>query len=438
MLLARIGDGHADGEHGEHGREDGPRLPAHVGHAPEHEDLRRRDQQDGEHLEEVRDAVRVLERDGRVRVEVATSVRAELLDGDLRGDGAARDRLLSALERRHGLVAGERLRDALGDEDDREDDGERQEDVGERAIEVDPEVPELPRRAAGEPAHEGREHRHPDRGRDEVLHGQARHLAEVGHRALARVVLPVRVRDEARRRVHGDVREHAREVGRVEGQQSLEAEDEVEEDRERAHEDERRLRVALPVLPAVGPRADEPVEAPLGEAEPAGEAEAVRVDPGHVAAEGIREEDEDDRVEDDLPDPGAAHLEGFSARGRGRRRGTRRCRSRSGAGPGSPPPSDPVEHVDEQEGEGEAGDADRDAEEVDHVSPRSPDRGGPGPTRQRARGRARAAVPRRGGSAPARDRVARSGCRQRPGGARSTRRAPRGVRSHGSRRRLPA
>ena len=51
--------------------------------------------------------------------------------------------------------------------------------------------------AAREAADEGHEHCHAGGGRDEVLDGQAQHLCQVAHRALAAVALPVRVGDEA-------------------------------------------------------------------------------------------------------------------------------------------------------------------------------------------------------------------------------------------------
>ena len=158
-----------------------------------------------EHLEEVREPVRVLERDGRVRVVEAAAVRAELLDRDLRGDRAARDRLMRALQRRRGRVTVERLRHALPDQQHGEHDRERQKDVDERPVEVAPEVPELVARPAGDPADDGDQHRHADRRRDEVLHGEPGHLRQVRHRVLAAVELPVRVGDEARSRVDGDV-----------------------------------------------------------------------------------------------------------------------------------------------------------------------------------------------------------------------------------------
>jgi hypothetical protein len=53
--------------------------------------------------------------------------------------------------------------------------------------------------------YQGDRHRHTDRGRDEVLHRQRRHLGQVTHGGLAGVGLPVGVGDEADRGVPGDV-----------------------------------------------------------------------------------------------------------------------------------------------------------------------------------------------------------------------------------------
>ena len=55
----------------------------------------------------------------------------------------------------------------------------------------------------------------PTAGRDEVLHGQPGHLAEVGHRRLAAVVLPVRVGHERRGRVERHVPRRRVEALRV-------------------------------------------------------------------------------------------------------------------------------------------------------------------------------------------------------------------------------
>ena len=184
---------------------------------------------------------------------------------------------------------------------------ERQEDVDERPVEVDPEVPDGARRAPREAADDGREHGHAERGRDEVLHGEPGHLAQVRHRVLAAVVLPVRVRDEARGRVHRDPRVHALHPVRVEGQAALQPQQQVEEDCEDAHEDERRDCVRLPALLFLGSRSDEPVEPALGGGEPARDAQRPGVDARHVAAERVREHRQDHEVEDDLRDAVARH-----------------------------------------------------------------------------------------------------------------------------------
>ena len=68
---------------------------------------------------------------------------------------------------------------------------------------------------------------------DEVLHRQTGHLAEVRERRLAAVVLPVRVRDERRRRVEAQVPGARVEAVRVERVQRLRAQDQVEREPER-------------------------------------------------------------------------------------------------------------------------------------------------------------------------------------------------------------
>ena len=75
-----------------------------------------------------------------IDVEEAAAVGAELLDGDLAGDGALRDRLLGAFERRRIDVAAEVLRHAERDERERHDDGQRQQHVERGARQIDPEI----------------------------------------------------------------------------------------------------------------------------------------------------------------------------------------------------------------------------------------------------------------------------------------------------------
>ena len=84
--------------------------------------------------------VRVLVGMRGVDVEEAAAVGAELLDGDLAGDRALRDRLLGAFERRRIDVGAEVLRHAERDERERHDDRQRQQHVERGAREIDPEI----------------------------------------------------------------------------------------------------------------------------------------------------------------------------------------------------------------------------------------------------------------------------------------------------------
>ena len=238
---------------------------------------------------------------GRVRVVPAAAVRPELLDGDLRCDRAAGDRLVPALERGRRGVTVERLRHALADEHDPEDHCERQQDVDERPVEVAPEVPDAAGRASCESSDHRGQHRHADGRRDEVLHGQPRHLRQVGHRVLAAVELPVGVGDEARGGVQRDGRRDARQVVRVQRQMPLRAQEQVQEHREDDGEDERRACVLLPVLLMLRIGADEAKEPALTDCQSAvDEAELAFVDARHIDAERIRKSRQDDGVEDQL------------------------------------------------------------------------------------------------------------------------------------------
>ena len=123
---------------------------------------RRRDREDQQQLDEVREPGRVLERMRGVDVEEAAAVGAELLDDLLRGDRAG----------------AQRLDDALRDEDQADDDRDRQQHVDERLDEVAVEVADRPARARGERPDEGDRDGDADGRRDEVLDGQAGHLLQ--------------------------------------------------------------------------------------------------------------------------------------------------------------------------------------------------------------------------------------------------------------------
>ena len=303
-----------------------------------------RDHEDGEHLEEVRQRRRVLERVRRVHVEESAAVGAELLDGDLGrrgpdgqdllGQGRLRhlrlallveDRLavlvglrlvvLSGLDDRDLRVGAEGLDDALRDEDEREHERERQQDVERRPREIDPEVADRLGGAPREPADEGGQRRHPGGGRDEVLHGEPQHLGQVAHGRLAAVALPVRVGAEADGGVERRIGRHGTESLRVQGQDALEPLERVDDQDAHEVEQEHGDRIGLPALLGVGPDAGDPVDQSLEPSEHSVEADRLAlVDAGHVGAEWLRQQEEDDDIEHELEDavPGHENTSGFS------------------------------------------------------------------------------------------------------------------------------
>ena len=155
-----------------------------------------RDKQDQEDLDEICEAVRILERVRGVRVEETATVRAELLDRFLARDGPAGNDLCSTGEGVHVLGGVEVLDGAAGDQKDRADERDRQKDAEVTAHEVNPEVTELIRAVAGNTADDHDSHADSDGGRNEVLERHAQHLREMGHRRFTAVRLPVRVGHE--------------------------------------------------------------------------------------------------------------------------------------------------------------------------------------------------------------------------------------------------
>ncbi|KAG1241117.1 hypothetical protein G6F68_017003 [Rhizopus microsporus] len=93
-LLLKVGGAQGeDGEQHRHRRQDRDALAPAAHHLAEGEAQRGGDRQNRQHLQEVRQRRRVLERMRRVGVEEAAPVGAQQLDGFLRGDRAHRQRL---------------------------------------------------------------------------------------------------------------------------------------------------------------------------------------------------------------------------------------------------------------------------------------------------------------------------------------------------------
>ncbi len=183
-----------------------------------------------------------------VGVEEAAAVGAEHLNRDLRGDRPHRDRLLAAFERCRIDIGTKGLRDALPDQEQREDNASRQQDVERAAGHIDPELSDGSCRGAREPTDQRDGQHDAGRGGDEVLGGEAQHLHEIGHRAFAAVVLPVGVGDKTDRRVEGEVRRHRSLFGRIERQHGLKPHERVEHQKSGYLKQQHRDRVGQPML----------------------------------------------------------------------------------------------------------------------------------------------------------------------------------------------
>ena len=96
-LLGRCDGDHRKRKQNGHGRQHGPAL-ALVAHLDaKGKAQRRRNQEDGQHLQEVAEGCRVLKRVGRVGIEEAAAIGAQHLDGFLRGHRAHGQGLLLGL-----------------------------------------------------------------------------------------------------------------------------------------------------------------------------------------------------------------------------------------------------------------------------------------------------------------------------------------------------
>ncbi len=112
LRLGVVGDCDARSKQRRHRGEDGPAVRGGPRHAAEGDGERCGNQEDGEHLEQVRERRRVLKRMRAVRVEEAAAVGAEHLDGFLRSDGTLRNSLRGN-SLRGGFAVGACRRDGL-------------------------------------------------------------------------------------------------------------------------------------------------------------------------------------------------------------------------------------------------------------------------------------------------------------------------------------
>jgi hypothetical protein len=280
----------------------------------------------------------------RVDVEQPAAIGAPLLDRFLAGDREEGDDLVGAFQRLGGDAGEETLRHAGGDERERRDDRDRQQHVEGIAGHIDPEIAERFTAIGGEGARHGCRYGKTDRARDEVLHGQPRHLAEAAHGRLTAIGLPVRIGDEADGGVEGQMRRQPVEALRVQRQQTLQPQHRIEQHEAGRAEGEHGAGIAEPVLALVPVDAERRVEAGLDRFQHQVERRALACpDARHVDAErpahGYRQRDR----EDDLCPAPPVHARspfccwfrsdrGAAARRpcRPRARGRRRHRARSG------------------------------------------------------------------------------------------------------------
>ncbi len=212
-------------------------------------------------------------------------------------------------------VSAERLGNAAPDQVEGERDADGQQHVERATREVDPERTDGLGRSACETPDERHRERDAGRGRQEVLMRQPQHLRQVGQRALAAVVLPVRVGDEAVRRVEGEIRRHGALAGGIERQGALEPQDGVEDEEAADVEVDHRDEVGQPALLVRFVDAAEPVETPFDRTEQwREEGSFSREDARHVKPQWLHQRKHDCAVERNLDPAVDGHGDVFQKR----------------------------------------------------------------------------------------------------------------------------
>jgi hypothetical protein len=213
------------------------------------------DEEDREHLHEVRQCGGVLEGVCGIGIEESATVGAEHLDRHLRGGRSLGERL----GRRHGGAGGllhaggggvgeEVVDHPLRHQEQRIDHADRRQQVEVDAHQVGPEVAHGGGAVAGDGAHQHRGDSDADRGREEVVGRQGGHLREVGHGRLAGIALPVGVGGEADRGVESEVGGGCAQALGIEREEILQAQDAIAH--QHAHQGEQQERDAI-ILPAL-------------------------------------------------------------------------------------------------------------------------------------------------------------------------------------------
>ena len=130
---------------------------------------------------------------------------------------------------------------------------------------------------------------------------QAEHLHEIRQRALATVVLPVGVGDEADRGVEAEIFGHRRHALRIERQEALQAQQAVEDQKASDVKEQHGDGVGEPVLLALLVDASEPIKTGFDGAQDRRQERPLAVeDARHVPAERLHQRHDDRAIDGDL------------------------------------------------------------------------------------------------------------------------------------------
>ena len=130
---------------------------------------------------------------------------------------------------------------------------------------------------------------------------EAEHLHEIGERALATVVLPVGVGDEADRGVEAEILWHRRHALRIERQEALQAQQAVEEQKARDMKEQHGDGVGEPVLLPLLVYPSEPIKTGFDGPQDRRQKRPLAVEDGrHVPAERLHQRHDDRAIDGDL------------------------------------------------------------------------------------------------------------------------------------------
>ncbi len=292
-------------------------MPRIADHDAERVAKRRRDQQNGEHFQQVRQRRRILIRMRAVGVEEAAAVGAELLDRDLRCGRPQRQglrrheilvRVLRWLKPRNLFVRSKILHNALRHEQQGQDQRQWHEHIKRRTHEIDPVIADRLGRSPSQPANHREENGDAGRRGHEILHAEPGHLRQIAERGFTAVVLPVRVARKARGRVEREISRHVCEILRIERQRRLQPLQRIDREKPNAIEQQECDGVRLPAHLRLRIDAREPIDAALQPTENRIESARLSLEnAGHVPAERLDECHQHDQVNRQLYPRTRAH-----------------------------------------------------------------------------------------------------------------------------------